>query len=32
VKAMPPPERRLVGDLSDRKRVVSSLGLHAEER
>jgi circadian clock protein KaiB len=32
VKAMPPPERRLVGDLSDRKRVLSSLGLHAEER
>lgn len=32
VKTLPPPERRLVGDLSDRDRVVASLGLRAKER
>jgi len=30
VKASPPPERRVVGDLSDRKKVLLGLGLTTE--
>jgi circadian clock protein KaiB len=32
VKTEPPPERRLVGDLSDHARVLAGLGLAAKER
>lgn len=32
VRTLPSPERRLVGDLSDRDRVVASLGLRAKEQ
>ncbi len=31
VKASPPPERRVVGDLSDKERVLTALGLTAEK-
>ncbi len=31
VKASPPPERRIVGDLSDKDKVLSALGLTAEK-
>jgi circadian clock protein KaiB len=31
VKASPPPERRVVGDLSDEERVLTVLGLTAEK-
>ncbi len=30
IKASPPPERRVVGDLSDRKKVLLGLGLTTE--
>jgi len=32
VKASPPPERRVIGDLSDRKKVLLGLGLTIEEK
>jgi len=32
VKVSPPPERRVVGDLSDRKEVLHDLGLTTEEK
>ena len=31
VKAAPPPEKRVVGDLSDKERVLTALGLTAEK-
>ncbi len=31
VKASPPPEKRVVGDLSDKERVLTALGLTAEK-
>ncbi len=31
VKASPPPEKRVVGDLSDKERVLTALGLAAEK-
>ena len=31
VKASPPPEKRVVGDLSDKERVLMALGLTAEK-
>jgi circadian clock protein KaiB len=31
LKSQPPPERRLVGDLSDEARVIAGLGLRAKE-
>ena len=31
VKASPPPEKRVVGDLSDKDKVLSALGLTAEK-
>ncbi len=31
VKASPPPEKRVVGDLSDKDKVLSALGLIAEK-
>ena len=31
VKASPPPERRVVGDLSDKERVLTALGLIPQE-
>ncbi len=32
VREMPPPSRRVIGDLSDRERVLSALDLTAEPR
>ncbi len=32
VKAAPPPERRVIGDLSDSRKVLLSLGLTIEEK
>ncbi len=31
VKALPPPEKRVVGDLSDKERVLTALGLTVEK-
>ena len=31
VKASPPPEKRVIGDLSDKERVLTALGLTAEK-
>ena len=31
VKASPPPEKRVVGDLSDKERLLTALGLTAEK-
>ncbi len=31
VKALPPPERRVIGDLSDKERVLTALGLIPQE-
>ncbi len=32
VKSSPPPERRIIGDLSDRKKVLLNLGITFESR